>query len=330
MAGTEEILVEANTERWEVDDDYDGYARTKYIAECCPCEDECSKNAWSHGSCWSYEGPHKVRNYVCRHLVISSKHYKSTEDAKLLCQYTTIREEVETFADRESYRKGLAAAAAQKRSSVSATPGRVPSTPPQGHEVRREERREERRERSRSRRRRDRGDDGGVSADVRELTRAVGDLVTTMVRPPAPSTASSSAAPSQVPNMPQALPGGVITVPNQNVMVPAHSLRLLAASLSEIRHSVEKLTVILPVITSAQQAMESLASGGAGRGREQDDHRRLNRARGPTPPAHRDCRGSGGRQAYPPPPIETVGGQGDGSPVSVSVVTFVSLGNRMQ
>ena len=305
MAGTEEIMVEANTERWEVDDDYEGYARTKYIAEGCPCEDECSKNAWSHGSCWSYEGPHKVRNYVCRHLVISSKHYKSTEDAKLLCQYTTIREEVETFADRESYRKGLAAAAAQKRSSVSATPGRLPSTPPQGHEVRREERREERREdrredrreRSRSRRRRDRGDDGGVSADVRELTRAVGDLVTTMVRPPAPSTASSSAAPSQVPNMPQALPGGVITVPNQNVMVPAHSLRLLAASLSEIRHSVEKLTVILPVITSAQQAMESLANGGAGRGREQDDHRRLNRARGPTPP-----------------PIETVGGQGDGRP----------------
>ena len=259
----EEIVVEANAERWEVEDDYEGFSRIKYIAEGCPCEEECSKSAWSNGCCWSYEGPHKVRNYVCRHLVISSKHYKSAEDAKLMAQYTTIREESEHFCDRESYRQGLAAAAAQKdkRSSVSVVPGRLPSTPPQGRREERHEEHRERRERSRSRRGR-RSDEGHASSsDVRDLTRAVGDLVTTMVRPPAPSTAGPSAAS----HMPQSLVGA-IQVPQQHVMVPAHSLRLLAASLGEIRQAVEKLTVILPVIVSAQQAMESLANGGAGVG----------------------------------------------------------------
>ena len=115
-AMTEEIVMEQNTEGWELEGDYEGFARVKYVAECCPCEEECSKNSWAGAHCWSYEGPHKVRNYVCRHLKVSSRHYKPDDEAKLLAQYVNIREDVETFNEREEYRRAIAAAASQKRS----------------------------------------------------------------------------------------------------------------------------------------------------------------------------------------------------------------------
>ena len=61
------IEIEQNTEGWEVDDDVEGYTRIKYKALECPCSHECSKDAWCRANCWSYEGPHKVKNYRLGH-----------------------------------------------------------------------------------------------------------------------------------------------------------------------------------------------------------------------------------------------------------------------
>ena len=77
------------------------------MARNCPCEDQCSTGSFKKGMCWSYESLMKCRNYVCRHLMDSPNHYKLVEEAKWLADTVEVVEVVETFREREAYRRGL-------------------------------------------------------------------------------------------------------------------------------------------------------------------------------------------------------------------------------
>ena len=92
----------------------EGYARIKYRAPECPCSHECSKDAWARAACWSYEGPHKVKNYCARHMHVSAKHYHDVETAKMEASMVEITEEIETYQDRLDYARALEIANAHK------------------------------------------------------------------------------------------------------------------------------------------------------------------------------------------------------------------------
>ena len=127
------IEIEQNTEGWEVDDDVEGYTRIKYKAQECPCSHECSKDAWARAACWSYEGPHKVKNYCARHMHVSAKHYHDVETAKMEASTLEITEEIETYQDRLDYARALEIANAHKgamqRQGPSMARGATPPPP---------------------------------------------------------------------------------------------------------------------------------------------------------------------------------------------------------
>ena len=118
----------------------------------------------------------------------------------------------------------------------------------------------------------------GTSADIAALTKVVqslADVTATTAHQVAAASAASGAASGAasagaLPKARRAIgaPAGaqnmgateIISLHEQTVAVPVSSLRLLASSLGEVREHVEKLTVLLPVIASAENAMRSLSS----------------------------------------------------------------------
>ena len=182
----------------------------------------------------------KVRNYVRRHLQVSSKHYLSNQEAielAMTCEIITLEE---PFHERDQYRKSLAPSANLKPKAKA----RCPQSP---------------RRNSRSPRRGDsaaRGSDaselGQLSGDIRHLTATMGDLVRMQV------------AQSRSPPQPSSAPARDLRMQTSEAMVavPASSLRLLASSLGQIRECVERLTVLTPVLANAQAAMEHLSAQG--------------------------------------------------------------------
>ena len=111
---------------------------------------------------------------------------------------------------------------------------------------------------------------GSTQADIAALTKTVqklADITTTAVA--ASVTAPKSAAGRQqqraigAPSGSSASRDGNIIslapINEEMVEVPVSSLRLLANSLGQVREHVEKLTVLLPVIQHAENAMRSLS-----------------------------------------------------------------------
>ena len=216
----------------------------------CPKPEECSLQAFKGADCWSYISEDQVRNYVCRHLEVSSKHYMSKEDASYWALMAEIHEETETYQERMAYLRSLEAAQKSRLQASSKAIGarpasdRRPVSPPGSAGARPPQR-------SRSPRR-----EGSLSSEIRDLTAAMTDVVKMQLHlakagaPAGPSSASSSA------------PELSLRPSEPMVQVPVSSLRLLASSLGQIRDCVERLTVLTPVIVNAQAAMEQLAAQG--------------------------------------------------------------------
>ena len=108
------------------DDEQD---RSVWMCQACPLKEECSDGAWKRANCWSYISEGHVCLYIKHHLLESGKHHlvgcttsSPDQEAAAMAGDAIIKESVETFADREAYRKSV-----EKQRSA-----RVVSPPPRG------------------------------------------------------------------------------------------------------------------------------------------------------------------------------------------------------
>ena len=88
----------------EDDDDTD---RVYYVCVECPRKDKCSAQSWSRAKCWSYNDELTCQEKVAHHLMTSSLHYLSKEDAESVAAEGVYEVRVETPAEREQYRNGI-------------------------------------------------------------------------------------------------------------------------------------------------------------------------------------------------------------------------------
>ena len=93
------------------------------VAEC-PKKCECSKASWDRVKCWSYESSDKTLNYVMNHLMESSLHNMTEEDAASALLDVVPEQYTETYKHRETYRRQVEKAAAKP------TPRPPPTSPP--------------------------------------------------------------------------------------------------------------------------------------------------------------------------------------------------------
>ena len=83
--------------------------RNYWVIQNCPCQAECSKNSWKKVKPYSFVSVNNARTIVADHLVNSSCHNKSREDAKKLSETCLVHVEVETAEDRKRYREQIEA-----------------------------------------------------------------------------------------------------------------------------------------------------------------------------------------------------------------------------
>ena len=114
-----------NCEQWllEAEDD-EGNDRPMWMIERCPLTG-CSTDSWRRAAVWSYESEDRVYSYFKRHLMMSSLHQPSEEDADQVIAEGNfeIKIELETFDEREAYRKSMSQQAKKKRSAEEAASG---------------------------------------------------------------------------------------------------------------------------------------------------------------------------------------------------------------
>ena len=85
---------------------------------------DCSTSAWRNAKAWSYKSPQQALGYVKNHLMASSLHHMSEEDADALLEGIEPEEYTEDFKERESYRKSVLQA------QSTPTPRPPPTSPP--------------------------------------------------------------------------------------------------------------------------------------------------------------------------------------------------------
>ena len=83
--------------------------RNYWVIQNCPCPAECSKRAWKKVKPYSFVSVNNARAIVADHLVSSSNHNKSRDDAKKISETCVVQEEVETKEDRKQYREQIEA-----------------------------------------------------------------------------------------------------------------------------------------------------------------------------------------------------------------------------
>ena len=90
------------------EEDEEGLTFIKWKASSCPIGG-CSASSWANAQCWSYQGEAQVRQYVARHCAFSmcDKHNVATAEAIAYADNVEITESIETYADRNSYRKHI-------------------------------------------------------------------------------------------------------------------------------------------------------------------------------------------------------------------------------
>jgi len=116
MAATDADVMEIikNEESWELPEEEDfGFDRTVWKCDRCPCFEACSSNAWTNGKVWSFIGEHRVRCYLARHLVYSTKHSYDVPDAMLMATTAVVTSREETAAERNAERREAASQAAK-------------------------------------------------------------------------------------------------------------------------------------------------------------------------------------------------------------------------
>ena len=76
----------------------------------CPMQDKCKPKSFSKSSCWSFVSHEVCMQYVMRHLVKSGHHLKTQKEAIQIMKEANMKWEygVDTYKDRQSYRKELA------------------------------------------------------------------------------------------------------------------------------------------------------------------------------------------------------------------------------
>ena len=235
--------------------------RAWWRAEACPAAGECSAASFKRSACWSYESHDKVLCYIKGHLMGSSNHAMTESDADEVVFDTMIKEETETFQEREQYRKQLEDHA-KKQQHRSRSPHdkdkgkkgkgkgkfkdnkgnqpmgpRAPSTPP-----------------------------AGSLNEVKDLCKAVGTLVKVVASNQNQGGSSSSMVPvgGRIPSI------SLTEQPlQQTLQVPVRELKLLQASLHRAYFAASKGRDLLKqlssqfdteamVIEQAQEALDTI------------------------------------------------------------------------
>ena len=79
--------------------------RTYWIANACPCRESCSAKAWGRVLKYSYISDEVVRGYIRDHLMSSSLHSLSKEDAENHASLAEVEICTETSEERAAYRQ---------------------------------------------------------------------------------------------------------------------------------------------------------------------------------------------------------------------------------
>ena len=94
----------AETRSFVPRDEDDGSDRFYWWVVQCPLHTECSKKSWKHAGCYSYAGADDALAKLRSHLIGSSLHCRSEQDADALLNDAELDCDIETAADREHYR----------------------------------------------------------------------------------------------------------------------------------------------------------------------------------------------------------------------------------
>ena len=92
---------------WVNREDDDGTDRVYYVCVECPRKEKCSLQSFKRAACWSYHDEDACRQKVANHLMTSSLHYLSKEDAEDVSKEAEYDVQQESYDDREQYRKGI-------------------------------------------------------------------------------------------------------------------------------------------------------------------------------------------------------------------------------
>ena len=87
--------------------------RVYWMATACPCKEECSDKSWGRLTKYSYRDEETVRGFIKDHLMSSSLHNLSREDAEYQASIADIEVCTETAGEREAYRAQVKRAQAQ-------------------------------------------------------------------------------------------------------------------------------------------------------------------------------------------------------------------------
>ena len=103
---TEPIAMDAMAEdnAFIASDDDTLEERIHWMATACPCKEECSASSWSRATKYSYKDEEVVRGYIRDHLMTSSLHNFSMEDAEFHASFAKIDTCTETAGERDAYR----------------------------------------------------------------------------------------------------------------------------------------------------------------------------------------------------------------------------------
>jgi len=110
-------IIAVSNEVWALEESIDaGVDRTVFFVEQCPYHKEqpCSHQAWKNARAWSFESKEKVIAYVARHLVKSSYHGLSIEDAVLVASSLDVQDREQTWHERKHERDEAKAAVAKQ------------------------------------------------------------------------------------------------------------------------------------------------------------------------------------------------------------------------
>ena len=87
--------------------------RTYWMASACPCRESCSASSWRQVLKYSYLSDEVVRGYIRDHLMRSSRHILSEEDAENHAALAEVEVCTETSEERAAYRQQIKRTQAQ-------------------------------------------------------------------------------------------------------------------------------------------------------------------------------------------------------------------------
>ena len=122
-----QVAPEKNKEEpWlDREEDYPEFIRTYWKIEECPCYRDCSTQAFKKVGAWSFVSADEAKQCVKRHLMLSSNHNLSADDADAVLDEVDAGFYEETYKDREEYRKHIEAKLAHE-----STKPPLPTEPP--------------------------------------------------------------------------------------------------------------------------------------------------------------------------------------------------------